>query len=434
MAKEGPRSPDLDRRALMWGGAAVGLCAGLGCGLDSGGLADLNFPLGVASGEVTPTSAVLWTHYRGPRPLRLTVWRDDGKVALAREAAVGAGGAVHVKADGLGPGRVHRYAFDDGVRSAEGQLRAAIAPESSERLVFGVTSCLRNRQPLGTLRTAAARGGHDLFVLLGDTVYADGAKDLPGYRQKWAENLSTPSFRALRASTSLLCSWDDHEVQNDWSAETVSKERLAQAKAAFFEHTPLEPGRERLWRSARWGRTAELFMLDVRSERRPSTLGTPKAQYVSPEQLAWLAEGLASSPAVFKLVMSPVPVGDFPGGFQAAKADRWEGYRAQRDLLLEHIEAQRLRGVLFVSGDFHLGSLGRVSASGPGAGLWEVLAGPAAVWMPNPLASELRRPQFEFATPEENVVELGLDPAARQVEVRWFGREGHLLARRLLQL
>ena len=66
----------------------------------------------------------------------------------------------------------------------------------------------------------------------------------------------------------VVAIWDDHEVQNDFDRETVSPARFAAAHRAFVEAWPVgEQPDGRLYRSFRWGREVELFILDLRSYR-----------------------------------------------------------------------------------------------------------------------------------------------------------------------
>ena len=60
----------------------------------------------------------------------------------------------------------------------------------------------------------------------------------------------------------------------------------------------------------------------------------PEAEYLSPAQFDWLVAGLQASPAVFKIVLNSVPIGEFP---YPSVRDRWAGYPAQREALLSAI-------------------------------------------------------------------------------------------------
>jgi len=395
-----------------------------------------SFGLDVASGDVTHSNAVLWTRYDGVAALRLGVWEmaDDTYVRTVMDNVVtpADGGFIHVDVPGLAAGRHHRYAFFemDGdtrmARSEIGRFRAAIADDVTEPLIFAATSCADQGRDFEVLGPAAARDDIDLFMFLGDTVYADGADSVAEYRAKWNENLSKAPFRALRKSTSVLATWDDHEVDNNWDAESIGAAQFANATQAFFENQPLRrdgTNPNRVWKSIRWGLTAEVFVLDSRGERKPSTVGEANEQYLSTEQMAWLKQALLDSPAVFKIIMNSVAITNFPGLFDLAANDRWEGYPQQRTEILSHIDTNSIGGVLWLSGDFHLCSVQRVDTSGVGSSQIEALVGPLDQ-TGNPLAFGLLQPQFDFARVTLNFTTIELDPANTRVTLRWHGSKG----------
>ena len=401
------------------------------------------FPTGVASGDVAEDSAVLWTQHTGALELELVVYAMRGPEYAAEVVAARvprtAAGFVHATVRGLEAGARYRYVFfevEGSVRrgrSAVGRFRCALAPGALEPVTFGATACTANGRSMAAL-SRAAEAGLDLHLLLGDTTYNDDARTLGEYRARWSSQLRTPGYLALRASTSLLATWDDHEVTNDWNPETLDPGRVAIARDTYFESLPL--GRiagapDRLWRKASWGGTADFFVLDGRSERLPSTRRRDEAQYLSRAQMDWLKAELTASRAVFKVIVNSVPVGDFPGLFDFIQRDRWEGYPAARDELLRHVEGTGIPGVLFVSGDFHLGSVGRVSRRGLGSATYEVLAGPGDQ-SPNPIAGTLGGEQFEWVTSRSNYTSFSLDPASRAVLVRHVDGGGRTLNEQVL--
>ncbi len=396
-----------------------------------------DFPLGVASGDVHADGAVVWTRHADASALRLRAWEMAGDTYARRvvDAPVqpAEGGYVHVELRGLKPGAHYRYAFfqeRDGelvARSDIGRFRAALPDDSSEPIVLGAVSCTDHDVVPEPLARAAERDDLAAFLLLGDTSYNDGCFTLDQYRERWAKSLGRDAYRALRRSTSVLATWDDHEVTNDFNPETIDPERLATARRAFFEALPLRRLPEapnRLWHSVRWGRTAEIFVLDSRSERKPSTLLTGEHQYLSPAQLTWLKEALASSPATFKVVMSSVPISDF--GFSALSPDGWRAYQRQRLELLRFVEDRRIGGVLWVAGDHHFASVGRVSPSGPGSSALEALAGPGAQGA-NPLYRQLVGPQWDFASGVNNYLAIHLDPASRRARLAFHDGAGKVI-------
>jgi alkaline phosphatase D len=393
-----------------------------------------HFKLGVSAGDLVDTHAVLWTQYSGAAPLAAFVWRMDGNTYVDEHGPLMAtpadGGFVHVAIEGLQPGARYRYAFvelegDTRVaRSLIGRFRAPIADTASEVLTFGAVACTDKSKPLTVLARAAERTDLDAFLFCGDNAYCDGATTLADYRGEYVDHFGRTEHLAVRASTGMYITWDDHEIKNDVNPETLPKEQLAAAFQTFFEHAPItETTPNRIWRSARWGHTAEIFVLDCRSERLPSTILTDHPQYISPEQLTWLKTALAASPATFKLIINSVPITNMPNVWDAYPTDRWEAYGAQRTDILKYIDDAGITGVVWISGDFHLAFIGKVSTSGPGANQREVLVGPGAQ-SANPLVSTLAAPQFSFATGTNNYTTLKLDPVGRSVTVAYHDAQG----------
>jgi len=401
------------------------------------------FPLGIMAGDMTAERAMCWTNYTGTLPLVVRVIEMSGarfvRVVYEHDCSVTPAGYVHEDASGLSAGTRYSYVFlvrDAGgfiARSSIGRFRAAVASDSMEVITFAGTSCTHQRgRPFPVLQDCANRPGVDFFVHGGDHVYCDGATTLADYRAKYAENWPSAGMRALHSSMGMYCTLDDHEVDNDFDPETVPAAKLASARAAYFEHRaqrrdPMAP--DRIWRSFRWGRTLELFVLDCRTERRPSSRTGANPIYVSRAQIDWLKSSLMASTAVFKFIVNSVPITNFPLIFDIGAADRWEGYAAQRQELLDFIQMQTVTGVWWLSGDFHLASAGSVEPSGPLSTMREILMGPGGN-NPNVLFATLGAPQFDFATGTSNYTVLRADPIARTVEVTFVSGTGTELFRR----
>jgi alkaline phosphatase D len=397
---------------------------------------EARFPLGVAAGDVRTDRAVLWTLYEGDKPLRLVVWqaREARLVEVFRkDLTPGARGPLHVDVTRLRPGAAYRYAFfelEGGKPVSHPRVGRFRTPPPADALVpitVGATACTRNGWDFSALKRASERDDLDLFIHLGDTAYCDGARSLEDFRGRWRENLSTEEYRALRASTSVLATWDDHEVTNDWLPGEIDGALVTRGRQCFFEHHPLgreRADRDRIWRRRRWGRTLDVFVIDSRSERSRDPKDGPR--YLGREQMQWLKDGLKSSDAVFKLVVNSVPIGRFPMMFTPNRAERWESYPRCRDEILSWVDGNGIGGVVWLAGDFHLASVGRVSPDGYGFRSLEVLAGPGAQW-PNLRAAWLRGRQFDWASGVDNYASLAFDPRTGAVRVQHFDKKGRVV-------
>jgi alkaline phosphatase D len=385
------------------------------------------FPLGVSSGAARAESATFLARYSGEAVvLTLRVWRpladsDDVILAFGEEVVVGDGGYVKVRVTGLAADKQYQYAFfvESTGRSPIGTVQTALAPGSSRTVRFAATSCTRGTFAPFPALTRMSEAPIDGVIHLGDISYNDGANTLADYRSKWAETLETQGYRDLLAAGGLYTTWDDHEVENNWNAETINADKLAAATDSYFETLPNEAGPDnRIWHRYEWGDAVEIFILDSRSERLPSTLGSESPQYISPEQMDWLTVGLMASTAHFKVILSSVPITDMPIWY-FGEDDRWEGYQSQRTELLEFIAQNGISGTWFLGGDFHIGFVSQLNISGLGSNLREVAVGPGGNFNPVGLIS-FPPEQFPFSHGDPAAATwLTFDPEADTVRVEF---------------
>src|SRR5262249_38795908 len=76
-------------------------------------------------------------------------------------------------------------------------------------------------------------------------------------------------------------------------------------------------------------------------------------------ELQWLKDGLLASTARWKVIFTSVitnPTTKFPDG--------WAGYQTEWNSLKDYINSNNIQGVVFVSGDLHLGAIDNGSAAG----------------------------------------------------------------------
>lgn len=401
-----------------------------------GTLDSTSFPSAIQTCDVLPDSVLVALRTMEPDvQLRLGAVDPLGDVLVWESPVLPAtDGILNVEVTALEADTAYvLYAVDPPRtrRSDVVQFRTALAPGTSRPLQIAVTSCLgRAGAPWQSL-SQTTQDNPDLCLLLGDTVYADGAELLEEYRGFWDEALGTDGLYNASLSTSFVATWDDHEVDNNWTWSNAA-DRFPAALAAFRETFPQRPGpaEERVYRTLRWGDAVEVITLDCRGDRGDGL-------YISQDQMDWLKNTLTTSTARFKLILNSVPIIDFTdwiGGISAD--DRWQGTPAQRTELLTFLENEDIEGVLFLSGDMHFGSVCQVSRDGEvGAGLWEVMAGPAGSGI-NPMAylPPSWTDQFDLVVAAWNSVLLDLDPATGQVGVTFIDDGGSVIGERLLSL
>jgi alkaline phosphatase D len=297
----------------------------------------------------------------------------------------------------------------------------------------------------GVFRRMRAEG-NAFNIHLGDTIYSDSevpgrlqpiALTVPAKWAKYKTNLGNAPLRRLRRSAGFYSHWDDHEFINDFSpAENsfasfnvqtnINGRRLyRRGVRAFRDYAPVAYSRRNgLYRTVRWGRNLELFFLDERSFRsakadaggvcnnpltgqpdvaptgpqnvrnvfalvEPSlaqpvsracldAIRSPQRTYLGRRQLRRFLRQVKRSDARFKVIVNELPIQQY----YVLPYDRWEGYEAERQLVLR--ELQSVPNVVFLTTDVHATLVNdarfqTLEPGGPGnSGILDVTVGSAA--------------------------------------------------------
>ena len=320
-----------------------------------------------AVGEVRPTAAILWV--RAPAPGEVDVEYGPLPAATPSRARLSVGRETDLTGKlaltGLHPATRYAYRVEQGGQGVTGQFVTAPAPEQPGRVSLlwsgdlgGGRFCRRLDEGYRIFR-AMLRHQADFFLFVGDTIYADhrcgGPGLVPGadfeahtleqFRQKHRYNREDPAHDAFLKSTSVYAIWDDHEVRNDFAGPT--EPLMPVGRQAFLEYWPVAASADdptRLYRSFRWGRLLEIFILDTRQYR--SDNGQPDGPgktMLGNTQRRWLTDGVATSTATWKVVVSSVPL-SIPTG--RPHRDSWSnasvwglpqegtGFATERDAIL----------------------------------------------------------------------------------------------------
>jgi alkaline phosphatase D len=406
------------------------------------------FPFGVMAGDMEATGvdtarAIVWTRCLG-NTLSLIVWeRASNVIAFESDVAIGVDGFTHVDVTTLRPHARYRYQFRSGDGySVAGELVTPPAPGSLQPVTFGAVACTHQYGEPGYQAIAhAANESLDCFFHLGDHVYNDAETwltTLAQFRASWQDCFELPYMRQFHATHGVYFTWDDHEILNNWDLDWIDanpqyRGSVRYGTQTYFEHHPIRrnpTAPDRLWRSIKWGATAEFFVLDLRGERHEDT----NRRIMSREQMRWLTNALANSTAVFKFVMNPIPVCTMPAS-DAHRADRWEGFASDRDELLGFIRDRHLENVWWISGDYHVGAVGQIERygyrwygmrevmMGPGAGHGAAEAEAMAAYV-DPTSGEK---QWPYVTQASNYVTIAADPDTMLVRVQFRAGDGTVI-------
>jgi alkaline phosphatase D len=192
----------------------------------------------------------------------------------------------------------------------------------------------------------------EVFVSLGDMPYADGAGTVAQFLLKHKETRADPTLQRFFRNVTLVPTWDDHEVIDDWD-NRVLQSAVTNGMTAWQQFMPVVEQRN-IHRSLRWGRDLELFVLDCRSYRGNNDApDTATKSMLGTAQLQWLLNALITSTATFKVICSSVPLRYGNSGLFESGNDMWDGYQRERDTILNHVLNNRITGVVVMTADQH---------------------------------------------------------------------------------
>ncbi|MET1003330.1 MAG: alkaline phosphatase D family protein [Acidimicrobiia bacterium] len=369
------------------------------------------FGLGVASGDPQAESVILWARL-APDPLA-----DDGRGGMPADpvdvtwevgtddrfnkvvtrgvttAEPDVGHSLHVEAEALEPATDYFYRFTvQEWTSPVGRTRTlAAASDMPERFALAIANC----QMLDTGRYGAYRHmvdeDVDLVMHLGDYIYEyPGPRALPArvpesladFRLRYACYRADPDLQAAHARFPFVCTWDDHEVLNNYMGDNVLdgrppeqvRELRAAAYRAWWEYIPVRvPAPESadvpIYRHIDIGDLARLYMLDTRqhADEPPCRDGGATEDFgncaarvadrslLGADQEQWFSEAASASAARWNVVGNPVALSGIDGGtdVSAYYLDSWDGFPEARLRLLDALAGTH--NPVILTGDYHAG-------------------------------------------------------------------------------
>lgn len=375
------------------------------------------FRHGVASGDPLADRVILWTrislehehqheHRREHRkiPVKWLIATDPRlrKVVAAGVAHTGADRDYTVKVDaaGLEAGTTYYYCFKVlGRRSPIGRTKT-LPVGHVDRLRVAFASC--SNFPFGYFNVygmIAERADLDVVLHLGDYIYeyangtyGDGTDlgripepnkeivSLDDYRTRYAQYRTDLDLQEAHRQHPFICVWDDHEsANNSWAggAENHNPElgegdwtsRKMAAVKAYYEWMPIrqvdpsDPTRS--YRSFQYGDLMDLIMLDtrlygrdeqVKSSADLAAIDDPNRHLLGETQMQWFLDQLSNSSyggTRWRMVGQQVMFGQLEIGGAVFNVDQWDGYRAARSRVLNHLKEHAIDNTVILTGDIH---------------------------------------------------------------------------------
>ncbi|MDD5274823.1 MAG: alkaline phosphatase D family protein [Methylovulum sp.] len=372
-------------------------------------------PNGVASGDTSQTSTVLWARSALSGNVNFQVKEADTVVFEQSVPVINPRIPAKLAVNNLSAGKLYSYSVTspDGVVRT-GSFKTAAAAGGTPAVHFGVTGDWRGElAPYPAVKNVPSKA-LDFFVKLGDTIYADvsspavtgQARSLKDFQLKHKEvytrhdGLNT--LARLQRHVSTFSMIDDHEVTNDFAggAPAASDARFGETTGlinqtalynnglqAFTQYNAiadnrypivgdnLTDGRPDLYRAQRYGSTAAVYMLDARSFRDQELPGV--TDITSPTQIGnFVAQSFDVGKATTRTLLGKKQLERLKADLLAAQSDqviwkfvmvpepiqnlgvlaasdRFEGYASERSELLGFIDENSIKNVVFVTADIH---------------------------------------------------------------------------------
>ena len=292
------------------------------------------------------------------------------------------------------------------------------------RIAFGTCADQTKPQPIWDTVLADKP---DLMIFGGDNVYSSEQPwSAAKLREAYATQAAAPGFAKLRRTVPHLAVWDDHDYGlNDGGAEFAHK---GESKSAFLDfwqagENDVRRHREGIYFAELFGppgQRLQVIVLDTRWFRSPlkptDRRNAPGRERYVPDfdaaktmlgdtQWQWLADQLRV-PAQLRLIVSSVQVVADGHGWE-----RWGNLPFEWGRLCRLITVTRAEGVVFLSGDRHIGALYREAR------------GPAPYPLYELTSSGLTHPWREAAEAGPNRLgELFTDLHFGVVEIDWAAR------------
>jgi alkaline phosphatase D len=251
---------------------------------------------------------------------------------------------------------------------------------------------------LGHARSSRFGDAVRFVMMMGDQIYADlfnrmvpvgRADTFQEFQQRYHAAFGSMSMRRLMRQVSTYMILDDHEIEDNWTQDRIrraaGRSLFLQAIGAYmsyqWSHGPRTYDGRLYYRFACNG--YPFFVLDTRTQRfiddveeridDNHLLGRPSLDPNEPGQmdrlLAWLSQQQGRGGAVPKFIVSssvfvPNTVRTTRGDKYKLDDDAWAAFPTTRKTLLDHIVANKIQNVVFLSGDIHCSNVAEMRFAG----------------------------------------------------------------------
>ena len=354
---------------------------------------------GVASGDPLENKVIIWTrvtpkNYMKKIPVswKVSEFSDFRNIHKNGEFITDSDRdfTVKVDVDDLTPGTTYYYQFESfGQKSVTGRTKTINS--SSDSLRFAIVSCSDyQRGFFNSYSSLAEEENIDAVVHLGDYIYEYKSRDysngifdrlhlpdkeivtLSDYRTRHSQYKLDIDLIDAHKNHPFILIWDDHETSNNTyksGAENHQEleegdfdERISYALKAYYEWQPIRES-SKPYRNFTFGEVADLIILEERLEGRTkqaisledTSLFEPNRSMLGSTQLDWFLKRLSDSKSQWKIIGNQVIFSYLNYGRPDfnINLDSWDGYPVERQKIADHINSNKIKDIVFVTGDTH---------------------------------------------------------------------------------
>ncbi len=368
---------------------------------------------GVASGDPLAHQVIIWTRVTPDDQTTATdiavkwmIATDTKMTQIVQEGEFMTHAdrdyTVKIDVTGLNEGTTYYYQFEAlGKKSSIGRTKTT--PTNTNHVKFAVVSCQNYEGGyFNAYAGIAAQNDLDAVIHLGDYIYeygkgvygADSIErthipdaeilNLADYRTRYSLYRLDPNLRRTHQQHPFIAIWDDHETANDSYKDGAENHNDGEgnwetrkniAKKVYAEWMPIRGEANSIYRTIQYGNLLDLVMIDTRIEGREQQINdvtnpalyAPDRTLLGQTQKNWFLEQLQNSQAKWKIIGNQIIFSEFHVGWASLGApslgtpeqlestflDIWDGYPAERDIIIDYLTDNQINNVVWLTGDFH---------------------------------------------------------------------------------
>ncbi len=371
-------------------------------------------------GHVSKSEVLIWSQFKDSCVSHVQYWIEDKpeeiKNSTKQNALLSDGYAVKFRLSELNPGIKYKYRIiinncdqiNDSVYSFETQKLWEWRTDPPE-FKFAMGSSVYINDSL-TDRPGLPYGGDyhifksiqnkepDFMLWLGNNVFFREV-DFDSRKQmikRYSLARKVPALNQLLSKTSNYAIWNDHDYGSNNSNRSFLRKNESYDVFKLFWANPnfgASTVNQGITTSFKWS-DCDFFLLDNRFFRSPKKSNTTGQTILGKDQLQWLKDNLHTSQAPLKFVCF--------GGQVLSSLQEYEYYiniaPKERLELLDFIDNEKIRGVIFLTGDAHFSGLSRFN--GTNVVIHEITASPLTAG-----GRHESNPNDIYRLPESNVYE-----------------------------